>query len=67
MDETKLTVEIINAHVAKIAAAAHDDEKAHGLEDDLIRAVLCQLADEGNELAKATIKSFDLDFCRWCA
>lgn len=55
--------------VAK-AAAAGDAESAHDLEDKLFVDVLTEIAKgEGDaaELAKAALRSRELEFPRWCA
>lgn len=69
----KLTEEAVAERVARIAAVSDDDERAHGLEDDLYRDVLRQIADgtlaedEAREIANAALKADGLDFSRWTA
>jgi hypothetical protein len=62
-----MTVEDIRERVAIIRAQRDDDERAHGLEDQLHQDVLLFLADNGNALAREALTTLDIDFARWCA
>lgn len=65
-----LTVEDVRDAVAAIRHGREDDESAHSMEDSLHLAVLRHIAAGGPnaaELAAEAIKTFDLDFARWCA
>ncbi len=53
-----------------MAARGGDSEKAHALEDKLYRDVLAEVAKTETycgELARAALKSKELEFGRWCA
>lgn len=64
--EKKLTVQDVRECVAKIAEIGEEPSgRAHALQDLLWRDVLRQLADEGNELAKAALETVALPFPRW--
>jgi hypothetical protein len=53
--------------VEAIRSEADDAEVAHGMEDALHQDVLKFLADQGNELAKAALLTWEISFPRWCA
>lgn len=67
------TVEDIEARVAEIKAVDYDDERAHGMEDDLRHDVLRRIAAgdmSGSacaRLAKAALKTTRISFARHCA
>jgi hypothetical protein len=68
-----MTPEIVVARVLAIADESHDDEKAHGMEDDLRHEVLLWIANSGcsaeeaTGLAKEVLKTSEIKFARWCA
>lgn len=65
-----LTLAEIEQKAAEIEAAAHDPESAHSLEDELREQVLQTIADgcaDPQALARAALKTRELDFERWCA
>jgi hypothetical protein len=65
-----ITVAEVKARVAEIRALAGDDESAHSSEDALWAEVLQAIADgapNAKELAKAALKTSEIDFARWCA
>lgn len=64
-----MTVEEVRERVALIRAASadDDDERAHGLEDQLHQDVLRYLADNGHRIAAEALTTLDIDFARWCA
>ncbi|MFI2078531.1 hypothetical protein [Streptomyces triculaminicus] len=65
-----LTVEDVARRLAEIAHQQHDDEAAHGLEDQLYADVLLAIAagaPNAEILAAAALRSKTLDFARWCA
>lgn len=65
-----LTVAAVRARVEDIRASAGDDEAAHGMEDQLFESVLRAVADghpQSVAMAKAALRSLELDFERWCA
>lgn len=65
-----MTVEDIQERVAAIAAERHDDEAAHGDEDQLHQDVLAAIAngaENAPELAKAALETVTISFARWCA
>lgn len=50
--------------------AGRDDEKAHGMEDDLLRDVLKAIAKgskKSRELAQEALKSLQIEFPRHCS
>jgi cob(I)alamin adenosyltransferase len=60
----------INEVVDYIGRFRHDYEAAHSIEDDLHRLVLQLIADgaeNGAEMAKAALRTTELDFARYCA
>lgn len=68
MDE--ITAEDIAHRLAAIHAVQNDDERAHGLADDLYRDVLTAIAagaQDAQLLAAAALRVETLDFARWCA
>jgi hypothetical protein len=65
-DPEPLTLELVRARVAEIAACRHDDEVAHSLEDKLRADVLRALAPR-EPLAAAALETETIDFSRWCA
>lgn len=65
-----MTVEEVLSLVAEIASVADDAEVAHDREDGLWASVLTAIADGSADpagLARAALKTQDLDFPRWCA
>ncbi|MFF6925829.1 hypothetical protein [Streptomyces californicus] len=67
--EPLLTAEDIAHRLAAIHAAQNDDERAHGMEDDLHRDVLAAIAvgaPDASLLAAAALRTETLDFARWC-
>lgn len=63
-----LTPEVVRARVAEIRKYAGDDEGAHGLEDDLYRDVLKQIAKgttHGRALCEEALKTQRIKFERW--
>jgi len=60
-----MTKEDIEKRVQEIQERADDDEMAHAMEKDLHEEVLEFLAEQGNELAEAALKTLDIDFSRW--
>lgn len=51
-------------------ASSGDDEQAHGLEDAIHRSVLKAISEGKGDpvaLAKAALKTRDVNFSRWCA
>jgi hypothetical protein len=66
-----VTVDEVEAEVARIRAMAADDEAAHSAEDDLWHRVLETIAsgqgDTPWRLAKAALKTKEIEFQRWCA
>jgi hypothetical protein len=71
----KLTLADAKARVEEIRAIAHDDERAHGLEDDLRRDVLetitapgCSLtARQMRNLAVVALSTRHIKFGRYCS
>lgn len=66
------TVRRIQGVVREIEAIKDDDERAHGLEDALIKHVLQAIASNNitqspRELATAVLATTQIDFCRWSA
>ena len=63
-----MTIDDVRVRLAKVKAYADidDDEYAHAEQDDLIKAVLEDLAPT-HELAAEVLKVYDIDFHRWCA
>lgn len=71
MDKEPVTPEWVAGEVAHIRECAEDPEAAHGLEDDLHKAVLYAIA-EGEcagpqACAVAALKTLEVDFPRWRA
>lgn len=65
-----LTVKYVEEMLDRIKGSADDPEIAHSFEDDLAWNVLFSIAANplgAQELAKAAIKSQDIEFPRWCA
>lgn len=66
-----MTVEEVEARVAKIAAMAGDDEAAHCEEDELHKDVLRFIAEgclgQVSALAIAALRTEEIEFARWCA
>ena len=66
-----MTPDDVDSAFYDIANCTHDDEKAHGLEDDLHHAVLRAIANgtatDPAECARRALKTLSLDFARWCA
>lgn len=65
-----MTVKEILKRVAEIKQAKGDDEKAHGLEDQLYHDVLVAIArgsKKADELALAALETRYIEFSRWCA
>ncbi len=70
-----MTVEDVRARVEEIRAKAEegDDEVAHSREDDLYRDVFqaiiatCQPESYPWAMARAALKTNEIEFARWCA
>lgn len=65
-----ITIEEVEARVRMVESRKDDNESAHGIEDDLYEDVLRAIAEgspEATALARAALKSKDVDFARWCA
>ncbi len=65
-----MTVDEVVAQVEAIRAAAHDDEAAHVMEDNLYRSVLHSISLNpwnAQELAEAAFRATFIDFERWYA
>lgn len=65
-----LTVKDVRREVANIARMAGDDEGAHAAEDALHQEVLQAIAAgaaDAPALARAALKTRDIEFSRWCA
>lgn len=66
-----MTVDEVEAEVARIRELRWDDEAAHSAEDNLWEKVLRLIAsgetDTPAELAAAALKTQTVDFARWCA
>lgn len=65
------TVKEIEHRLSEIRAVAHDDERAHALEDALFIDVLTEIMNRfggpTSRLAWIALKSRDIDFSRWTA
>ncbi|WPO70209.1 hypothetical protein [Streptomyces sp. KN37] len=66
-----MDVSHVEDRVKEIANVAADDERAHGLEDDLHCDVLEVIAETSRDpharaLAAAAIKTAKIEFERWC-
>jgi hypothetical protein len=69
-----MDIEHVKEKVSAIERATDDPEKAHGLEDDLLREFVTWLAGESlsnpfqvQEIAREIERSLDLPFPRWSA
>lgn len=65
-----MTPQDIRDRIAAINNIRHDDEAAHGEEDDLHQDVLQAIADgaaDPDALAREALRTKDLDFARWYA
>lgn len=65
-----MNIEDIKRRVEMIYTERDDDEKAHDLEDDLMRDFIAYIAEERQlyaEMASEVAKSWDIEFSRWCA
>lgn len=66
-----MTVDEVEAEVARIREMRLDDEAAHSAEDRLWENVLRTIAsgygDKPSSLAAAALKTIEVDFARWCA
>lgn len=63
-----MTIEEVCKRVLEIREYAHDDEKAHDMEDALYEAVLKAIADNAPNaalLAHYALKTKDIDFMRY--
>jgi hypothetical protein len=58
---------LVQARLKDIESLAHDDERAHIIEDDLYSEVLRYHANKGCEISKEALKSKRIQFARWCA
>ena len=68
-DAPRMEKEVLN-HVREVEENKYDPEKAHGMEDDLHRAVLAEIAKgakNAQQLAKLALKTCDIEFPRRCA
>jgi hypothetical protein len=63
----------IERRVVEIARVAEDDERAHGMEDDLHQDVLASIANDNHSaknckrLAAAALKTKSIEFGRWAS
>lgn len=59
------------SRVEAIRDKAHDDEAAHGMEDDLMRDFIGHVAEsnlgELSEMAVEVLRTGSIEFSRWCA
>lgn len=67
-----MTIEALRKRVEAIRAVSRDDEKAHGLEDNLYRDVLTAIADsdtcsDAPVLASIALETQLMPFDRWTA
>jgi len=66
-----MTVKDVLQQVENVRHLKHDPEAAHCLEDELWDNVLMAIAGDiganPQELAKAALKTKEIDFPRWCA
>jgi hypothetical protein len=66
-----MTVEEVDAEVARIRHMAGDDEGAHSAEDNLwenvLRVIASDETDNAAGIAAAALKTKTIDFARWCA
>ncbi len=65
-----MTVDEVRIHLDQIREHGNDDERAHGQEDALWRAVLEAIAGgapDAAELAREALRSTEIEFSRWCA
>lgn len=66
-----MTLEELKKRIEEeIKGEQHDDERAHGNEDDLRHEVLEAIANgvpNAQELALEVLKTSKIDFSRWCA
>jgi len=64
----RLTHEDVKSYIDVLEKIAeHDDEEAHRLEKALWKAVLSQLASDGNALSRVALRTEDVRFSRWFA
>ena len=67
----RLTPSVVATCLEYIRRSAADDESAHGMEDNLFRAVLSAIAedrcDDPKQCAALALTSEEIDFARWCA
>lgn len=70
-DLTVATTQDVLLAVAWVASVKGDDEAAHSAEDEVHRAVLRSIADgtaeSPREMARAAMRTRDLEFRRWFA
>lgn len=65
-----MTQDEVLARLEAIRAVADDDERAHGMEDQLLYDVLGAIAagaENPQELARTAITAAYIKFARWCA
>ena len=66
-----MTPESVREEIDRIRAVAHDDERAHGMEDDLLWQFVVWCANTGTPevraVANEVLSSQPLPFSRWCA
>lgn len=66
-----MEIEYIKEVILDIQYNAYDDERAHGMEDDLYFEFIKHVADlelgELSEKAKLVLSSKQIEFKRWCA
>jgi hypothetical protein len=65
-----MTLEELRAKIRKIEKVAHDDERAHSMEDYLQTEVLKEIANgnpEYQQLAQEVLKTSKISFARWYA
>lgn len=60
-----MTVKEVKARIEEIIKVSEDDERAHGLEDQLWEQVLEELS-ATNPIAEEALKTRRISFARWC-
>jgi len=70
-EEGKMTLKEAKKKIAEIESRKDDDESAHILEDGLYEEFILHVAECGDRslkmMAKAVLKTKDIDFARWCS
>ena len=68
-----MTLDDLKKNIEHLKSIAHDDECAHGFEDQIREQVLDLIAngtltrDEMIEFARIVLTTSEIDFARWCA